>query len=64
MELDLEAHRPERGDLVRDAGLDQVRRACSIKDALRYRVEHPVEQPAFQHADQPQGLRMKSFVGA
>ena len=54
MELDLEPHRPERGDLVRHARLDQARGAFRIEDALGRRVEHAVEQPALQHTDQPQ----------
>ncbi len=53
MEFHLEPHRPERSDLVRYARLDQARRARRIEDALRRRVEHPVEQPALQHMDQP-----------
>jgi len=55
MEFHLEPHRPERGDLMRHARLDQPWCICRIEDALGNRVEHPVEQPALQHMDQPPG---------
>ena len=39
---------------MRQTGLDPTGRARGIKDALRRRVENPIERPAFQHANQRQ----------
>lgn len=55
MKLHLEPHVTKRSDLVRHARLDQARCNCGIKDTLRRRVEHPVQQPALPHMDQPPG---------